>query len=148
MLAIASLAVFWAPAMAMLSDAAEEAGLDQALAFSISNLAWAVGHVVGAGAGGALAEATADAVPYAALAVALRPHARRAVGQPPPASGGHRSPGRLAAVRPGRAAALAVQLERKPVLQPLGRIGRVAAAAESPPGLTAELVLAAVLPSR
>jgi len=68
-LAIASLAVFWAPAMAMLSDAAEEAGLDQALAFSISNLAWAVGHVVGAGAGGALAEATTDAVPYAALAV-------------------------------------------------------------------------------
>jgi predicted MFS family arabinose efflux permease len=68
-LAIASLAVFWAPAMAMLSDAAEDAGLDQALAFSISNLAWAVGHVVGAGAGGAIAETTADAVPYAALAV-------------------------------------------------------------------------------
>jgi predicted MFS family arabinose efflux permease len=67
--AIASLAVFWAPAMAMLSDAAENAGLDQALAFSISNLAWAVGHVVGAGAGGAVAEATADAVPYAGLAV-------------------------------------------------------------------------------
>lgn len=68
--AIASLAVFWAPGMAMLSDAAEEAGLDQALAFSISNLAWAVGHVVGAGAGGAVAEATADAVPYGALALA------------------------------------------------------------------------------
>jgi MFS family permease len=68
--AIASLAVFWAPAMAMLSDAAEETGLDQALAFSISNLAWAVGHVVGAGTGGAVAEATVDAVPYAGLAVA------------------------------------------------------------------------------
>jgi predicted MFS family arabinose efflux permease len=69
-LAIASLAVFWAPGMAMLSDAAEDAGLDQALAFSLSNLAWAVGHVVGAGTGGAIAEATADAIPYAALAVA------------------------------------------------------------------------------
>jgi MFS family permease len=69
-LTIASLAVFWAPAMAMLSDASEEAGLDQALAFSISNLAWAIGHVLGAGTGGAVAEATADAVPYAALAVA------------------------------------------------------------------------------
>ena len=68
-LAIASLAVFWAPAMAMLSDAADQAGLDQALAFSISNLAWAVGHVVGAGAGGAIAEVTSDAVPYAALGV-------------------------------------------------------------------------------
>jgi MFS family permease len=68
--AIAALAVFWAPAMAMLSDAAEEAGLDQALAFSLSNLAWAMGHIVGAGAGGAVAEATSDAVPYAGLAVA------------------------------------------------------------------------------
>jgi MFS family permease len=68
--AIAALAVFWAPAMAMLSDAAEDAGLDQALAFSISNLAWAMGHIVGAGVGGALAEATSDAVPYAGLAVA------------------------------------------------------------------------------
>ena len=67
--AIASLAVFWAPAMALLSDAAEEAGLDQALAFSISNLAWAAGHVLGAGLGGTVADATSDAVPYAALAV-------------------------------------------------------------------------------
>jgi MFS family permease len=69
-LAFGALATFWAPAMAMLSDAAEHAGLDQALAFSISNLAWAAGHVVGAGVGGAVAEATSDAVPYAALAVA------------------------------------------------------------------------------
>ena len=48
-IAIACLAVFWAPGMAMLSDAAEDAGLDQALAFSLSNLAWAVGHILGAG---------------------------------------------------------------------------------------------------
>ena len=41
---------FWAPAMALLSDASERAGLDQALAFSIANLAWALGHVVGGGA--------------------------------------------------------------------------------------------------
>ena len=68
--AIASLAVFWAPAMALLSDAAEETGLDQALAFSISNLAWAAGHVLGAGVGGTLADATSDAVPYGLLAVA------------------------------------------------------------------------------
>jgi MFS family permease len=69
-LAFSALATFWAPAMAMLSDASEHAGLDQALAFSISNLAWAAGHVFGAGAGGAVAEATSDAVPYGALAVA------------------------------------------------------------------------------
>jgi MFS family permease len=66
--AIAALGTFWAPAMAMLSDAAEESGLDQGLAFAISNLAWAIGHVVGSGAGGTLADATADAVPYALLA--------------------------------------------------------------------------------
>jgi DHA1 family multidrug resistance protein-like MFS transporter len=69
-LAFSALATFWAPAMAMLSDAAEYAGLDLALAFSISNLAWAVGHVLGAGVGGAVAEATSDAVTYGALAVA------------------------------------------------------------------------------
>jgi MFS family permease len=67
LLAIAALGVFWAPAMALLSDAAEDAGLDQGLAFALSNLAWAVGHLVGAGGGGALAEATADAVPYGLL---------------------------------------------------------------------------------
>jgi MFS family permease len=70
LLAIAALGVFWAPAMAMLSDASEEAGLYQGLAFALSNLAWAVGHLIGAGGGGALAEVTADAVPYALLGVA------------------------------------------------------------------------------
>jgi MFS family permease len=69
-LAFSALATFWAPGMALLSEAAEQAGLDQALAFSISNLAWAAGHVLGAGVGGAIAEATSDAVPYGALAVA------------------------------------------------------------------------------
>jgi MFS family permease len=70
MLTFVALASFWAPGMALLSDAAEDAGLDQALAFAISNLAWALGHVFGAGAGGAVADATSDAVPYAVLAVA------------------------------------------------------------------------------
>jgi MFS family permease len=69
MLSFVALASFWAPGMAMLSDAAEDAGLDQALAFAISNLAWALGHVFGAGVGGAVADATTDTVPYAALAV-------------------------------------------------------------------------------
>jgi MFS family permease len=69
MLTFVALATFWAPGMAMLSDAAENAGLDQAMAFAISNLAWAVGHVLGAGVGGAVADATSDTVPYAALAI-------------------------------------------------------------------------------
>jgi MFS family permease len=67
LLAVACLGAFWAPAMALLSDASEEAGLAQGLAFALANVAWAVGHLVGAGGGGALAEATADAVPYGLL---------------------------------------------------------------------------------
>jgi MFS family permease len=69
LLAVAALGTFWAPAMALLSDAAEDTGLDQGMAFAISNLGWAVGHVVGSGAGGALADLTSDAVPYALLGV-------------------------------------------------------------------------------
>jgi MFS family permease len=68
--AVAALGAFWAPAMALLSDASEEAGLEHSLAFAIANLAWALGHVAGGAAGGALADATADAVPYSLLAAA------------------------------------------------------------------------------
>jgi MFS family permease len=64
---VMSLGTFWAPGMALLSDASERAGLDQAVAFSIANLAWALGHVVGGGAGGALADATSDALVYGLL---------------------------------------------------------------------------------
>jgi MFS family permease len=67
-IAVAMLGSFWAPAAAMLSDSSEDAGLDQAIAFSISNLGWALGHVIGGGAGAALADATSDAIPYALLA--------------------------------------------------------------------------------
>jgi MFS family permease len=66
--AVAALAAFWAPAMALLSDSAEAAGLDLAIAMAFTNLAWAGGQVLGAGGGSRLADATADAVPYAVLA--------------------------------------------------------------------------------
>jgi MFS family permease len=56
------------PAIALLSDGVEGAGLDQSVGFSFVNLAWAGGQVVGAVAGGALAGATSDAVPYVLLA--------------------------------------------------------------------------------
>jgi MFS family permease len=58
-----TLGAFWAPAMAMLSDAAEMSGLDQALAAALMNLAWAGGQILGSGAGGAIAKATGDMVP-------------------------------------------------------------------------------------
>jgi len=67
---VAALGSFWAPAMALLSDSSEKAGLDQALAFSIGNLAWSLGHVLGGGAGGALADATTDGLVYGLLGVA------------------------------------------------------------------------------
>jgi MFS family permease len=67
---VAALGAFWAPAMALLADAAENVGLDQALAFGLSNLAWAAGHMTGSAGGAGLADATADAVPYALLGVA------------------------------------------------------------------------------
>jgi MFS family permease len=54
---------FWAPAMAMLADAAELWGLDQGLAAALMNLAWAGGQILGSGVGGAVAKSTGDAVP-------------------------------------------------------------------------------------
>ena len=55
--------------MAELAARARNAAVPIALAFAISNLAWALGHVFGAGVGGALADATSDKVPYTVLAV-------------------------------------------------------------------------------
>lgn len=59
----AALGAFWAPAMAMLSDAADHAHLQQGLAFALVNLAWALGQVAGSGFGGAAADVAGDAVP-------------------------------------------------------------------------------------
>ena len=65
---VAALGVLWAPAMAMLSEASETAGLDQGLAFALANLAWAGGHVLGGGAGASLADLASDALPYGLMA--------------------------------------------------------------------------------
>jgi MFS family permease len=64
----AALGVFWAPAMALLSDAAEAVGAHQGLAFGLVNLAWASGMVLGAAGGGLIAKVTTDATPYALFA--------------------------------------------------------------------------------
>ncbi len=56
------------PAMALLSKGANHAELDQGLAFGLGNLAWASGQAFAAAAGGVLAQATSDLVPYALLA--------------------------------------------------------------------------------
>jgi MFS family permease len=59
-----------APASALVAAGAEATGLNQGIAFSLSNLTWAAGQSVAAAASGALAQATSDLVPFALLAVA------------------------------------------------------------------------------
>jgi MFS family permease len=63
-----ALGSFWAPAMAMLSDAAEGHGLALGYALALINLAWAGGQIVGSGGGGALAKAAGDEAPFAVCA--------------------------------------------------------------------------------
>ena len=48
----------------LLADGAEEAGLAQGMAFGLMNAAWASGALVGPAAGGAIAGATGDTVPF------------------------------------------------------------------------------------
>jgi MFS family permease len=68
---------FYTPGMTFLTHVAEERGLDYGYAFALVNLAWAPGQSSGAAIGGAVAEATSDAVPYLALSgVALLTLAR------------------------------------------------------------------------
>ena len=85
----AALGGFWAPAMAMLADAADRRGLDQGLASALANLAWAGGQILGSGVGGALAKTTSDGVPMTATAILcvgtylmLATGAARAVSEP------------------------------------------------------------------
>jgi MFS family permease len=58
------------PAMALVSEGAQDQRLDQGLAFGLGNLAWAMGQAVAAAGSGALAQATSDLVPYSLLAAA------------------------------------------------------------------------------
>ncbi|HEV3001096.1 MAG TPA: MFS transporter [Solirubrobacteraceae bacterium] len=67
--ALAAAGIIWAPAMAMISEGADAAGVAQGLAFGIVNLAWAGGQVAGNAGGSATAEATSDAFAFAVVAV-------------------------------------------------------------------------------
>ena len=60
--------VIWSPAMAMLSDAAEARGVDQALGFALVNLGWGLGQIAGSAGGARLGDAVGDAAVYVALA--------------------------------------------------------------------------------
>lgn len=94
-----TLGLFWAPAMALLSDAAEATGLEQGLAAALMNLAWAGGQVIGSGGGGTVAKYGGDELPMAIvaglcaatllglLAAQRFGGRRRARGRPPVAAG-------------------------------------------------------------
>lgn len=56
------------PALALQSTGAKQLGLNQGIAFGLSNLAWAAGQAFSAAVTGVLAQATSDVVPYALLA--------------------------------------------------------------------------------
>jgi predicted MFS family arabinose efflux permease len=89
--AIGVLGALWVPAMGVLTSGAERIGLDNGFATAFFTFAWAGGFAVGAVAGGALADATSDAVPYglvallyvasALWAVSSGTHARAGVGR-------------------------------------------------------------------
>jgi MFS family permease len=59
--------MLYTPAMAMLSDGAEAAGVAQGFAFALVNLAWATGQTAGAAGSARLADAAGDRVPYLVL---------------------------------------------------------------------------------
>jgi MFS family permease len=59
--------MLYTPAMAMLSDGAETAGVAQGFAFALVNLAWATGQTAGAAGSARLADAAGDRVPYLVL---------------------------------------------------------------------------------
>jgi MFS family permease len=60
--------LLYTPAMAMLSDGADAAGVSQGFAFALVNLAWATGQTAGAAGSARLADAAGDRVPYLVLA--------------------------------------------------------------------------------
>jgi MFS family permease len=56
--------VLFTPAFALIADGAEQTGLAQGMAFGLMNAAWATGALIGPAAGGAIAAASGDVVPF------------------------------------------------------------------------------------
>src|SRR6185312_5092598 len=97
-----SFGTLFTPAAALLSAGADRLGLNQALAFGLTNLAWASGQAIGATATGVLAQATSDLLPYTLLACTGRvghPDPGRPVTGPGPPLRPAAAPGRRAGER-------------------------------------------------
>jgi MFS family permease len=80
--------LMWAPAIAAMSDAAETSNISQGVAFAIVNITWAIGVILGASGGGAIAKAAGDTAALAsvaalwaltALILAIRPRPARSL---------------------------------------------------------------------
>jgi MFS family permease len=83
----------FAPALTLLSDAADASSMHQGMAAGLSNMAWASGQVVGGVGGGVVASLTGNAVPSIAIAALLTltaAYAFRSLAPPPaePAAAG------------------------------------------------------------
>jgi MFS family permease len=74
--------VLFTPSFALIANGAETVGLAQGMAFGLMNAAWALGALIGPAAGGAVAAATGDVVPFlvsasfCAVALAAVRHSR------------------------------------------------------------------------
>jgi hypothetical protein len=64
-ISFAAFGLCWTPGMALLSNASLAANVPLAIPFTLTNLAWSGGHMIGSSAGAALASAASDALPYA-----------------------------------------------------------------------------------
>ncbi len=77
--------VLFTPAFALIAEGAERSGLPQGMAFGLMNAAWASGALIGPAAGGAVAAASGDVVPFvvaAAFCAAALVAVRRARQRP------------------------------------------------------------------
>lgn len=63
-----SYSIFWVPGLALLTDGSDAAGIHQGFGFALMTLVWAAGQFAGSAAGGALADAAGDSVPFLLVA--------------------------------------------------------------------------------
>lgn len=83
----------FAPALTLISDIAEASSLHQGFAAGLSNMAWALGQVIGGIGGGVVAEVTGNAAPSVVIALLLAItvvyayRVMQAIAEPPPSSG-------------------------------------------------------------
>jgi MFS family permease len=83
----------FAPALTLISDIAEASSLHQGFAAGLSNMAWALGQVIGGIGGGVVAEVTGNVAPSLAIALLLMVtvvyafRVMQSISEPPPTSG-------------------------------------------------------------